>query len=154
MVAMGILPQDFASHGYRDALLSFWLQSCAVLYERSCFLLYEQCSIMVWNQCGVACCRCTQERKKSTKNARENSQKWAKSGYKSSQNRPWGALGGHPGPKTASDTKKVVFGYPFWPPGSTLLGAFSAHVAIQGRPEAQKLGFWKDLVARSFFEQI
>ena len=118
MVAMGILPQDFASHGYRDALLSFWLQSCSVLYERSCFLLYEQCSIMVWNQCGVACCRCTQERKKSTKNARENSQKWAKSGYKSSQNRPWGALGGHPGPKTASDTKKLLLGPLFGPQGA------------------------------------
>ena len=36
----------------------------------------------------------------------------------------------------------------------TLLEAFSHHVAIQGRPEAENVRFWGGLVAESFFEQI
>ena len=40
------------------------------------------------------------------------------------------------------------------PPKGTLLEAFSHHVAIQGRPEAENVRFWGGLVAESFFEEI
>ena len=40
------------------------------------------------------------------------------------------------------------------PPEGTLLEAFSAHVAIQRRPEVENWGFWGGLVAESFFEEI
>ena len=40
------------------------------------------------------------------------------------------------------------------PPEGTLLEAFSAHVAIQRRPEVENSGFWGGLVAESFFEEI
>ena len=40
------------------------------------------------------------------------------------------------------------------PPKGTLLEAFSHHVAIQGRPEAENVRFWGGLVAGSLFEQI
>ena len=40
------------------------------------------------------------------------------------------------------------------PPEGTLLEAFSAHVAIQRRPEVENLGFWVGLIAESVFEEI
>ena len=45
-------------------------------------------------------------------------------------------------------------GPPLAPPKGTLLEAFSHHVAIQGRPEAENVRFWGVLVAGSLFEQI
>ena len=40
------------------------------------------------------------------------------------------------------------------PPEGSLFEAFSAHVAIQRRPEAENEGFWGGLVAETFFEKI
>ena len=65
-----------------------------------------------------------------------------------------GTLGGHPGPKTASDSKNDVFGPLLAPSEGTLLEVFSAHVAIQRRPKVENLGFWGGLVAESFFEEF
>ena len=48
----------------------------------------------------------------------------------------------------------LFLGPPPAPPEGTLWEAFSAHVAIQGRPEAENVRFWGGLVAGSFFEQI
>ena len=46
----------------------------------------------------------------------------------------------------------------FWaapgPSEGTLLEVFSAHVAIQRRPEVENWGFWGGLVAESFFEEL
>ena len=65
-----------------------------------------------------------------------------------------GTLGGHPGPKTASDSKNDVFGPLPAPPEGTLLEAFSAHVAIQRRPEVENLGFWGVVVAEFFLKRF
>ena len=65
-----------------------------------------------------------------------------------------GTLGGHPGPKTASDSKNDVFGPLLAPSEGTLLEAFSAHVAIQRRPEVENLGFWGDLVAEFLLKRF
>ena len=40
------------------------------------------------------------------------------------------------------------------PPEGTLLEAFSAHVAIQRRPEVENLGFWGGLVAEFFLKRF
>ena len=65
-----------------------------------------------------------------------------------------GTLGGHPGPKTASDSKNDVLGPLLAPSEGTLWEAFSVHVAIQRRPEVENCGFWGGLVAEAFFQEI
>ena len=67
----------------------------------------------------------------------ENLKKWSKIDQKCFKNRGLGLLGAMLAPRQAQVQKRLDRDPPPAPPGGTLLEAFSAHVAVQGRPEAE-----------------